>query len=142
MKKKFIPMAIIVAVAAALAAGTLVRKVAANDDHHDRFEFQSDTLVLSRSVYVGTASTVAIGETLPLGCAGGPNGSTTVNVPTTSTGTATPVTVTCGIATDNGEAPNLFDSHNVWNNSGSDGRGGRSVPRSGFRTPRPRRRRR
>jgi len=121
VKKKFIPMAIIVAVAAALAAGTLVRKVAANDDHHDRFEFQSDTLVLSRSVYVGTASTVAIGETLPLGCAGGPNGSTTVNVPTTSTGTATPVTVTCGIATDNGEAPNLFDSHNVWNNSGSDG---------------------
>ena len=128
MKKKLIPTAVIVAVAAALAAGTLVRKVAANDDHHDRFEFQPDTLVLSRSVYVGTASTVTIGETLPLGCAGGPNGSTTVNVPTTTAGTTTPVTVTCGIASDNGEAPNLFDSHNVWNNANSDGSFGVTAP--------------
>jgi len=128
VKKKIIPMAIIVAVAAALAADTLVRKAAANDDHHDRFEFQPDTLVLSRSVYVGTASTVTIGETLPLGCAGGPNGSTTVNVPTTTAGTTTPVTVTCGIASDNGEAPNLFDSHNVWSNANSDGSFGVTSP--------------
>jgi hypothetical protein len=128
VKKKLIPTAIIVAVAAALAAGTLVRKVAANDDYFGRFQFQPDTLVLSRSVYVGTASTVTIGETLPLGCAGGPNGSTTVNVPTTTAGTTTPVTVTCGIATDNGEYPNLFDSHNVWNNANSDGSFGVTSP--------------
>ncbi len=128
MKKKFIPTAIIVAVAAALAAGTHVSKVAANDDNFGRFQFQPDTLVLRRSVYVGTVSTVTIGETLPLGCAGGPNGSTTVNVPTTTPGTTTPVTVTCGIASDNGEAPNLFDSHNVWNNSNSDGSFGVTAP--------------
>ena len=128
MKKKIIPMAITVAVAAALAAGTQVSKVAANDDNFGRFQFQSDTLVLSRSVYVGTASTVTIGETLPLGCAGGPNGSTTVNVPTATAGTTTPVTVTCGIASDNGEAPNLFDSHNVWNNANSDGSFGVTSP--------------
>ena len=40
----------------------------AQDDHHQHF--QSDTLVLSRSVYEGKASTVTIGETLPLGCQG------------------------------------------------------------------------
>jgi hypothetical protein len=128
VKKKYIPMAITVAVAAALTAGTHVNKVAASDENFGRFQFQPDTLVLSRSVYVGTASTVTIGETLPLGCAGGPNGSTTVNVPTITAGTTTPVTVACGIASDNGEAPNLFDSHNVWNNANSDGSFGVSSP--------------
>jgi hypothetical protein len=91
------------------------------------FAFNPNSLVLSRSVYVGTASTVTIGETLPRGCAGGPNGSTVVAVPLIAGGT-TNVTVTCGVATDNGEAPNLFDSHNVWNNSGSDGSFGVSSP--------------
>jgi hypothetical protein len=128
VKRKFVSVAIGVAVAAALAAGTHVSNVAANDENFGRFQFQPDTLVLSRSVYVGTASTVTIGETLPLGCAGGPNGSTTANVPTTTAGTTTPVTVTCGIASDNGEAPNLFDSHNVWNNANSDGSFGVTSP--------------
>jgi hypothetical protein len=93
----------------------------------DHFEFRDDSLVLSRSVYEGTAATVTIGEVLPRGCAGGPNGSTVVAVPLTAGGT-TNVTVTCGVATDNGEAPNLNDSHNVWNNSGSDGSFGVSSP--------------
>jgi hypothetical protein len=128
VKKKIISLAIIVAAAAASPAGIQVSKVAANDDHFGRFKFVPDTLVLSRSVYVGTASTATIGETLPLGCAGGPNGSTTVNVPTTTAGTTTPVTVTCGIASDNGEYPNLFDSHNVWNNANSDGSFGVTSP--------------
>lgn len=83
--------------------------------------------MLSRSVYQGTAATVTIGEVLPRGCAGGPNGSTVVAVPLTAGGT-TNVTVTCGVASDNGEAPNLNDSHNVWNNSGSDGSFGVSSP--------------
>jgi len=101
------------------------------DDNKDgdsrHFEFKPNSLVLSRSVYEGTASTVTIGETLPRGCAGGPNGSTIVAVPLTAGGT-TDVTVTCGIASDNGEAPNLSDSHNVWNNSASDGSFGVSSP--------------
>jgi hypothetical protein len=110
------------------AAVTFIGKLSAGDDGHSaHFKFQPDSLVLSRSVYVGTASTVTIGETLPRGCAGGANGSTVVAVPTTSNGT-TNVTVTCGVATDNGEAPNLFDAHNVWNNSGSDGSFGVSSP--------------
>jgi hypothetical protein len=97
------------------------------DAHSHHFEFQPDSLVLSRSVYVGTASTVTIGENLPRGCAGGANGSSVVAVPLIA-GATTNVTVPCGIATDNGEAPNLNDSHNVWNNSNSDGSFGVSSP--------------
>jgi len=98
-----------------------------DDGHSHHFKFKPDSLVLSRSVYAGTADTVTIGETLPRGCAGGPNGSTVVAVPLTTQGT-TNVTVTCGVAVDNGEAPNLSDAHNVWNNSGSDGSFGVSSP--------------
>ena len=82
------------------------------------FRFLPGTLVLSRSVYVGKASTVMIGESLPLGCEGGLTG-LTVNVPLIAGGT-TPVAVPCGTASDNGEYPNLFDTHNVWNNANSD----------------------
>jgi hypothetical protein len=82
------------------------------------FQFIPGTLVVSRSVYEGKASTITIGETLPLGCQGGLTG-LTVNVPTTTGGT-TPVIVPCGVASDNGEYPNLFDTHNVWNNANSD----------------------
>jgi len=90
------------------------------------FQFVPGTLVVSRSVYQGKASTVTIGEPLPLGCQGGLTG-LTINVPTT-TGGATPVTVPCGVATDNGEYPNLFDTHNVWNNANSDGSFGVTSP--------------
>jgi hypothetical protein len=130
VNKSRVPLTLIVATASVLATGMFVNRVAANDgqDHDGRFKFQPDSLVISRSVYIGTASTVTIGETLPLGCLGGPNGSTVVNVPTTTPGTTTPVTVPCGIASDNGEFPNLLDSHNVWNNSGSDGSFGVSAP--------------
>jgi hypothetical protein len=82
------------------------------------FRFLPGTLVLSRSVYEGKASTVTIGEALPLGCEDGLAGKT-VNVPLIAGGT-TSVTVTCGVASDNGEFPNLFDTHNVWNNANSD----------------------
>lgn len=91
------------------------------------FAFIPNSIVLSRSVYVGTADTVTIGETLPRGCVGGPNGSSNVNVPLTAGGTVS-VAVPCGVASDNGEAPNLLDNHNVWNNSGSDGSFGVSSP--------------
>ena len=98
-------------------------------DSHDKdkhFQFVPGSLVVSRSVYEGKASTVTIGEALPLGCQGGLTG-LTVNVPLTAGGT-TPVTVPCGVASDNGEYPNLFDTHNVWNNAGSDGSFGVTSP--------------
>ena len=117
-----------VATAVALSTGTFISKLSADDDQRSKgFKFLPNSLVLSRSVYLGTASTVTIGETLPPGCAGGPNGSTIVAVPTSAGGVAD-VTVPCGIAVDNGEFPNLFDSHNVWNNAGSDGSFGVSSP--------------
>ena len=128
MKKPSALVSLSVAAVFVLAAGAFISKLSADDDHHsNHFRFQPDSLVLSRSVYVGTASTVTIGETLPPGCAGGANGSTVVAVPLTAGGT-TNVTVPCGIASDNGEFPNLSDSHNVWNNSNSDGSFGVSSP--------------
>jgi hypothetical protein len=118
----------------AVTAGSPAR-LNAQQNHpqdHDRgfqnrgFQFVPGTLVVSRSFYEGNASTVTIGETLPLGCQGGLTG-LTINVPTTTGGT-TAVTVPCGVASDNGEYPNLFDTHNVWNNSNSDGSFGVSSP--------------
>lgn len=95
-------------------------------DHDHRFRFMPGSLVVSRSVYQGNASTVTLGETLPLGCQGGSTG-LTVNVPTITGGT-TPVAVPCGVASDNGEYPNLSDTHNVWNNANSDGSFGVTSP--------------
>jgi len=113
--------------AAALFAGSANAQDKDRDkDRHNQFHFIPGTLVVSRSVYQGTASTVTIGEALPLGCQGGLTG-LTVNVPLTAGGT-TPVVVPCGVASDNGEYPNLNDSHNVWNNANSDGSFGVSSP--------------
>ena len=109
-------------------AGTFIAKSFADDDRSHHFKFAPDSLVLSRTVYTGTAATVTIGETLPLGCPAGPNGTFNVDVPTTTPGTTTPVTVMCGVASDNGEFPNLHDSHNVWNNAGSDPSFGMTSP--------------
>jgi|SRR5579862_9118126 len=90
----------------------------------DKSTFASDSLVLSKSVYMGTADTVVIGETLPPGCV-----AVTVKVPnTTPPGGTTSVKVPCGVASDNGEYPNLNDSHNVWNNAGTDSSFGISSP--------------
>jgi len=130
MKRVLIPAGILVALASILAAGTFVTRLTADDDHrrsdHDRFEFKPDTLVLSRSVYGGTATTVTIGQTLPPGCV-----ATTVVLPTLAKPPApstTNVTVTCAKAVDDGEYPNLADAHNVWNNNGADGSFGVTSP--------------
>lgn len=57
------------------AAVTFIGKLQAGDNgQSDHFKFQPESPVLSRSVYVGTASTVTVGETLPSGCPGGANG--------------------------------------------------------------------
>jgi len=70
--------------------------------------FNPGNLVVSRSVYQGTASTVTIGQALPPSCPAGNAG--------------------CTHATENGEFPNLSDSHNVWNNDGADGSFGVTSP--------------
>jgi hypothetical protein len=125
VKTSPIKAVLLFAIVFALPAGLI-----AQDDHHNgqthRFQFQPGTLVLSRSYYAGTASTVTIGEALPLGCSGGATG-LTVDVPTTA-GVTAAVAVPCGIATDNGEYPNTFDTHNVWNNANSDGSFGVTSP--------------
>ncbi len=115
MKKSIILSVFVVAVASALAAQTFERKDA--DGHHsDRFEFQAGTLVLSRSVYAGDATTVAMGQTLPPGCVAG-----TVTLPLLAGGTTT-VKVKCATATADGTFPTVF------NNNQADGSFGVTSP--------------
>ena len=112
-------------VAGLVVAGSAVGLLANGDGEHGRsgrFEFREDSLVLSRSVYEGTASTVTIGQTLPPGCV-----AKTVAVPLIAGGT-TNVKVKCATASDNGEYPNLADTHNVWNNNTADGSFGVTSP--------------
>ncbi len=119
---------VLATMAAAVGVTGALGTLSAVAQDQDRFHFSPDSLVLTRSVYMGTADTVAIGEVLPPGCPAGPNGTYTVNVPTTTPGVTTPVPVTCGVASDNGEAPNDKDTHNVWNNSATDGSFGITSP--------------
>ena len=115
-----------------------------HDHHHDHpafFQFVPGTIVLSRTVYKGTDSTLTIGESLPPGCqpaatapvppAAAVEPSANVNVPVLAADqppATTAVAVTCGYASDNGEAPNLKDTHNVWNNANTDPNFGVSSP--------------
>jgi hypothetical protein len=128
VKKRRTLAVLTVATAVALAGGAFVKKMAADDDDHqaNHFRFAPDSLVLSKSVYAGNASTVIAGEALPPGCMGGATG-LTVQVPLIAGGTVG-VAVPCGFASDNGEFPNDQDSHNVWNNSGTDGSFGITSP--------------
>src|SRR6266853_1619694 len=115
----------VVAAALAVFAVTATIALKANDDQSSnpaQFKFQPNSLVLSRSVYVGDANTVAPGQTLPPGCVAG-----NVTVPLIAGG-SNQVAVTCGAAIDNGEYPNLEDSHNVWNNDGPDASFGVTSP--------------
>src|SRR5580693_5709128 len=77
-----------VATAFGLAGGMFVNKMAAGDgdDRSRQFRFAEDSLVLSKSVYAGSASTVIAGEALPPGCMGGATG-LTVQVPLVAGGT-------------------------------------------------------
>jgi hypothetical protein len=102
-----------------------------NQDPENFPGFVPGSIVLSGTVYVGKADTVTPGEVLPHGCQNtgavtSPNAAT-VNVPLLAGGT-TSVSVSCGYASDNGEAPNLHDNHNVWNNASTDGSFGVSSP--------------
>jgi hypothetical protein len=128
VKKRHTLAVLAVATAFGLAGGVFVSKMAADDDDHDSrpFRFAEDSLVLSKSVYAGNASTVIAGEALPPGCMGGATG-LTVQVPLIA-GETLGVAVPCGFASDNGEFPNDQDSHNVWNNSGTDSSFGITSP--------------
>jgi hypothetical protein len=107
VKKFLISTMLIAFTTAALAAGAFVSTAHAKTDdrdHSDRFEFLPGTLVLSRSVYLGDASTVTLGETLPPGCVAG-----NVTLPLLAGGTTT-VAVTCAAATANGSFPGVFEN--------------------------------
>src|SRR5215831_20816038 len=71
--------------------------------------FLPGNLVVSRSVYTGTAATVTVGQKLPPTC---------------------PATATCptGVATDNGSYPTAGSTNNVWANEAVDGSFGVTSP--------------
>jgi hypothetical protein len=121
VKKAIIPTALVIAVASILAVGTFLGKASA-DDHSRRFQFQPNTLVLSRSVYTGDASTVTVEQTLPPGCVPGTvpipliaGGTTTVTIPSASNSG-------CNTAVSDGAYPTVF------NNDGADGSFGVTSP--------------
>jgi hypothetical protein len=94
VNKAFLAIAISLSLAGGIQAG--------NDDH---FQFKPGTLVLSRSVYLGTPSLLVPGVTvLPPGCVAG-----TVNVPLIAGGSS-PVAVTCATATADGTFPTVFNN--------------------------------
>src|SRR5580693_10801363 len=137
--KKRLSMVFAATLAAAVVLGAFPVKANAqeHDRDHDFHGFVPGSIVLSGTVYVGNAGTVTPGEILPHGCLNtgpvtNPNPAT-VNVPLlpadqTASSTTTAVTVSCGYASDNGEAPNLNDNHNVWNNASTDPSFGVSSP--------------
>jgi hypothetical protein len=110
MKQMLVASALAVTAVSVLSAQTLVNK---------NGNAGSDTLILSRSVYQGTTSTVNVGQTLPPGCVAG-----TVKVPTLplSAGKTTNVTVACATAVADGTYPTVF------NNDGPDGSFGVTSP--------------
>lgn len=71
--------------------------------------FSPGNLVVTRTVYTGTASTILAGQPLPPVC---------------------PATATCGTAkaTDNGAYPSTTSGNNVWNNNKADGSFGITSP--------------
>jgi hypothetical protein len=106
VKKALLALAVSIALAGGIQAG--------NDDH---FKFEPGTLVITRSVYVGTPSLLVPGVTvLPPGCV-----ALTANVPLIAGGT-TPVAVTCSTPTNDGTFPGVF------NNGAADGHFGITSP--------------
>lgn len=104
-------LSVAAAIAVALAGG------ARADDQGGGFKFKDHSLVLSRSVYVGTPGMLVPGVTvLPPGCVAG-----TVKVPLIGGGTS-PATVTCAKAIADGTYPTVFD------NSAADGEFGVTSP--------------
>jgi hypothetical protein len=97
--------------ALAMAAASMSAQ-SADSDHGGSFKFKNNSLVVSRNVYTGTASTVTVGQTLPPGCVAG-----TVTLPLLAGGTTT-VKVKCAKATADGTYPNVFTNVNADGNFG------------------------
>lgn len=112
MKRTLISAALAAALVSVLAVGAIAR----DGDDHDQFRFKKNTLVLSRSVYTGNATTVTPGQTLPPGCVAG-----TVTLPLLGGGTTT-VKVKCATAIADGTYPTVF------NNDTADGSFGITSP--------------
>lgn len=116
MKRCPILVAFLIA-ATAILSGQSVNKSDAHDDDGGRgLVFKPNSLILSRSVYVGDASTVSVGQTLPPGCV-----AKTVTLPLLAGGTTT-VKVKCSTAVADGTYPKVF------NNDGPDGSFGITSP--------------
>jgi hypothetical protein len=113
VKNHFIGKVLAVIAAFMLVGGSLAPRVAADERF---FLFVPDSLVVSRSVYQGSDSTVTVGETLPPNCVAG-----SVPVPLLAGGTAN-VKVTCGVAVADGTYPTVF------NNDGPDASFGVTSP--------------
>jgi len=118
--------ALFLAVTAILTTAISLKRVAADDGPNPffHFHFVPGTLVLSRSVYVGTPSMLVPGVTLlPSNCVGG-----TVNIPLVAGGNTTATIPTgngsggCSTATADGTYPYVF------NNAVSDGNFGITSP--------------
>ena len=108
MKRISMSVGLAIAIASVLAAGSLVSKAKADDygqGGHGFFQFVPDTLVVSRSVYEGTASTVTPGEVLPPGCT-----PSTFTLPQIGGGTSKSISVTCGVAVVDGAYPTVFEN--------------------------------
>ena len=117
MKKSPVLVALLVLATSILSAQNSSGKASAHDGDEGRnFEFKANTLILSRSVYAGTASTVQVGQTLPPGCV-----ARTVTLPLLAGG-ATTVKVKCATAVADGTYPTVF------NNNGADGSFGITSP--------------
>lgn len=113
MKKIPVLIAVIIAATSMLAG----QDSGSNGDNHGgRFEFKPNSLVVSRSVYAGGASSVSVGQTLPPGCV-----TQTVTLPLLAGGTTT-VKVKCSTAVADGTYPTVF------NNDGPDGSFGITSP--------------
>lgn len=117
MKRFPILVAFVIAATAILSAQNSRDNTAAHDNDQKRsFEFKPNTLILSRSVYTGDASTVSVGQNLPPGCV-----TRTVTLPLLAGGTTT-VKVKCSMAVADGTYPTVF------NNDGPDGSFGITSP--------------
>jgi len=99
---KRVPLAALFAIAGGVALPAFAGPVAAPT-------LTPGNLVLTRSLYSGTAATVTIGEALPPDC---------------------PATAACGTgkATNNGSYPAIGSANNVWNNDLADGSFGVTSP--------------
>jgi hypothetical protein len=112
VKKRRTLAILAVATAIALVGGVFVSKMSADDDDHPsrHFRFAEDSLVLSRSVYVGTPGTIAVGQTLPPGCVPG-----TITLPLLAGGTTTVKIKAgsssgCNTAVADGTYPTVFSN--------------------------------